>query len=209
MRKWTLLIALLFAASAQASIVYYDNANPANDTFTDPVFSSGYDGIGDSITSLSPVLDATDALVQFYNDGAAGIFDATLQFFETGSPVGAQIATPFTVTRISAASNDYTNVDFRLGGLNLPAGVVFMVTISNVDEGVNLGLELYSGLPDVGSNTSGQAIFLQGATYSRQETGGGNPYFALSSSAPEPSTWLLAIAGIGATWWKSSRRQKA
>lgn len=201
-----LLISILFAATAHASIIYYyDNTTPANDTTTDTVYSSGpYQGVGDTISLASPGVDATDALAEFYNDGSAGTFDATLQFFQAGSPVGAEIGTEYTITGISVLANSYADVDFQLGGLNLPTNVVFILGVANVGEGVDPGVELYTG-PSVGSNTPDTQIVLQGGLYS-QGAAGGNPYFELTSSVPEPSTWLLAAVGFGAAVWSRRRR---
>jgi PEP-CTERM motif-containing protein len=193
------MASVLVAATGHASIIYYDNTNPANDTLTDTVYSAGpYAGIGDSITLAGAGLGATGALAEFYNDGSAGTFDATLQFFAAGSPVGAPIGSTFTLAGINVGSNAYADVDFQLGGLNLPANIVFILGVANVEDGVDPGVELYSGPAGVGSNTQDSQIILQDGGYTEGTTGqgGGNPYFELSAAVPEPSTWLLAAAGL-------------
>ncbi|MGP8244869.1 MAG: PEP-CTERM sorting domain-containing protein [Bryobacteraceae bacterium] len=204
-----LLAALLAGPAGADTIILYNNTNPAQDVDNDLTFSSGpYDGIGDSITlAANPFLQpATDAEIQFFNDGAAGTFDAMLLFFQAESPVGTQIGTTYEVTGISIAANSYATVDFNLGALTLPSDVVFLVEVSNVSAGVDPGLELYADPTIVGSNTPDSAIFLQGSTPTQQSTpGGGNPYFELTG-APEPSTWLLTGAGLAAAvWWKRRR----
>jgi hypothetical protein len=199
------LVAVLFAGHATANTVYYDNTSPANDTLTDIDFSVGYNGIGDSITIEGSGLAVTDAFAEFYNDGTDGTFDATLAFFQAGSPVGSQIGGSYTVTGIAAAAGTYENVDFALGSVNLPTNFVFVLEVANLTEGVDPGVELYNDPTNVGSNTANTAVVLQSSAYSQQDTTGGNPYFQLASITPEPSTWLLAAVGLSAVLWRKRR----
>ena len=205
MRKAALFLLLALAAGpASAGTVYYAS-NPANDTGASLAFSAGpYDGIGDSI-GLGSSLFGTDAILQLFNDGGSdGTFDATLTFFQAGSPVGAQIGSPFTLTGNTVAAGSYVDLDFALGYLSLPANVVFLLQVTNASTGVDLGVELYSNPTSIGTNTADTFIALQGSTYSQLSTGGagsGNPFFELSG-VPEPSTWMLAGVGLALTAWR-------
>jgi hypothetical protein len=206
MRKLALfLLGVLFAATAAAGALY-DNTNPAQDILNDLVFSAGpYDGIGDSIVLTGSGV-ANIAEVQFFNDGAAGTFDASLEFFQAGAPVGTPIGSAFNVTGISIGSNAELNVAFQLGAFTVPANLVFLVQIANVAAGVDPGLELYSDPTLAGSNLADTAVVLQGSLFSQQATGGGNPFFQLSQT-PEPSTWLLAGVGLAFTAARLWRRR--
>lgn len=207
MIRTSILALVLVAGQAGAGTIYYDNTNSNNDTETDIVYSAGpYDGIGDSITLSAAATGATDAFAQFYNDGDSGTFDATLQFFQAGSPVGTQIGDSYDVTDIAVGADSEVDVDFELNDLDLPQDVAFLLEVANASPGVDPGVELYSNPPDVGSNTTDTAVVLQDLTYSQLTTGegGGNPYFELENDSgaenltPEPTSWLLTAIGLGA-----------
>ena len=91
---WT---ALLAAGSASATTVY---SNITTDTFGTVFYSTGpYTQIGDQITLSGTDRAASSASVQLYNNGgSAGTFDATLRFFNVGSPVGGQLGGNFSLT---------------------------------------------------------------------------------------------------------------
>jgi hypothetical protein len=193
-----LLGAVILALSpgvARASIVVYANATTDLNWGLDLV---GFqDGVGDSI-----VLDNNSPLghaqVQIYNAGASGTFDATLQFFQVGAPVGLQIGSDYTVTGVSADAASLFFVDFALDHLNLPDDVVFMVSVANVSSGVAPQLEFYGSSPVVGSNTADQAVVYRTGAYSVEDVsgvGGGNPYLVLTA-APEPGEWVLMGSGL-------------
>jgi hypothetical protein len=204
------LLATILAGPAIADVALY-SSNPANDALNDLVFSSGpYDGIGDSII-LTAADVANYANVQFYNDGAAGTFDASLSFFNAGAPAGTQIGSPYTLTGLSIGANAELNATFQLGTLSVPADVVFILGVSDLSAGVDPGVELYADPTLAGSNTPDTAIFLQSAVFTQQSTGGagsGNPFFELDE-APEPSMCLVTSAGLlalaGAAWRKRRR----
>ena len=200
MRSVTILIlSAIFAASAGAGTAFYDNiSSPSIDTLTDLAFSAGpYDGIGDSVALTGPGV-ADSAALQLFNDGAAGTFDATLLFFNTGAPVSTQFGGGFTETGLAADANSYVNLSFTGLNLAVPQNFVFVLTLANVTSGVDLGLELYSGTA-VGSNTPDTAIVLQQSAFTQVSTGGdgsGNPALQLSS-VPEPASWpAFILAGI-------------
>jgi hypothetical protein len=204
-----LLLAAILAGPAAADVALY-SSNPANDALNDAIFSSGYEGIGDSIV-LTTAGVVSYANVQFYNDGVAGTFDASLSFFNTGAPVGAQIGSSYTLTGLSIGANSELNATFQLGNLSVPSSVVFILGVSNLSTSVDPGVELYSDPTLKGSNTPDTAIFLQSGVYTQQSTGGGgsgNPFFELYET-PEPSMWLVTSAGLlalaGAAWRKRRR----
>jgi hypothetical protein len=188
-------MATLFAGSASAGILY--STNPAADALNDVVFSSGpFTGIGDSIV-LTGAGVANTAAVEFFNDGSAGTFNASLTFFNAGTPVGSEIGSAYNLTGLSIGSNSELDATFQLGSLTLPQDVVFLLEVSGLSAGVDPGVELDSDPTLAGSNTADTAIVLQGGTYSQEATGGGNPYFELTSATvPEPSSWLLIGSGL-------------
>jgi hypothetical protein len=202
MRNAALFLLLALAAGPAGAGTFYYASSPTNDTGASLTFSSGpYDGIGDSIGLTSPIA-GTDAILQLFNDGASGgTFDATLTFFQVGPPVGDQIGSSFTLTGNAVGALSYVNLDFTLGYQSLPANLVFILQVSNVSSGVDLGLELYSDPTLVGANIADTAIVHDNTGYNQVPTGGGNPYFELSG-VPEPSTWVLAGAGLVLAAWR-------
>ncbi len=200
--KLALAMALM-AGPVVAGPIFYSNIIPANDTMTDIAFTAGpYDGIGDSVTFSGPVT-VDDALLELFNTGSAGTFDASLAFYQVGSPVASQIGSAFTMTGNSAAANSYVGLDFQLNQLALPTSTVFILQLSNVTSGVVLGEELYSGTT-AGTNTPGTAIVLQGAAFSQIATPGGNPGFNIED-VPEPGTLLFLASGLALCLWRSRR----
>jgi hypothetical protein len=205
------LAAALFAGPAFANgvILYYDNATPAQDALNAVVFSSGpYTGIGDSI-GLTSAGSANSASVEFFNGASAGTFDASLLFFNVGSPVGTQIGSAYDLAGLYIGANSELDVNFQLGNLNLPSNVVFILEVSNVTGGADPGVELYSNPTIVGTNTPDTVIVFQDGVFTQVSTGGGgsgNPYFGLELT-PEPSTWWLMVgAGLAAAVWRKFRR---
>ena len=98
----------LSAVSCLADVVYQ---NTTTDQQFSVFYSTGYIAIGDQLQLVSQsALTSLDA--QFFNDGADATFDADVQFYYVGSPVGAEIGGPFTVTNIFIASNTSQTVSF-------------------------------------------------------------------------------------------------
>jgi len=208
----TLFAALFAGGSAHASgIIVYDNT--VLDTNFGLDLTGLFTAVGDSVVlqNNTPTLAFGLAQVQFFNVGSAGSFDATLQFFTPGSPVGAQLGTDYTSTGIAIGDNDYATIDFTLGGITLPDSLVFMVSVSNLTSGVLPQLELYGPTPAVGSNTPASAIAFDGVSYNTQDTSGigsGNPYFQLQS-IPEPGATFLMGSGLFALAMYVRRRRIA
>jgi hypothetical protein len=177
-------------------------ANTTTDTFTDASYlASVVTQIGDEITLAGTDRYATSATVHFYSDGGAGTFDATLELFAVGSPVGAQIGSDFVVTGISVAGDaggDEVNVTFTLPDLLVPDSLIFAVSISNESAGVYIdGLDLYDPVT-VGSSDPTFAIanFGSGLTTAPSTD---SLFFELdATSEPEPATFgLVASALLG------------
>ncbi len=218
MRVETVLISFLaLAGLASAEPVYYDNT--AGDDGVDvPYSANNVSGVGDSVVLSSPATGATDAWIMFANNGSNTLtFDATLSFYQAGSPVGAQIGNSFTVNNVIITpfvNGDLTTgeqlVDFSLGGIDLPQDLVFVAGFSNASSAQDVAIELASNPPAVGSNDADTVILQNGSGFSHGSlsSGSGNPIFLLSSetSTPEPSTWMLAglsFAGLG--FWQRRR----
>src|SRR3954447_20874344 len=97
------LLALTAAPGAFAGLLY---DNTAIDTLHTLIYSVGpYTGIGDQIQLTAPG-NAVTALLQLYNAGGPGNFDAELRFYETGGPVGAQLGGVFTLPGVFSTGGD-------------------------------------------------------------------------------------------------------
>jgi hypothetical protein len=202
MKSTILLIGLAaLAPYAGATIVY---SNTTTDTGGTVFYSTGlYTQIGDQLALAGTERSANSATAEFFDNGASGgTFDATLRFFNVGSPVGTQIGSGFTMTGNSISSSGILNVSWNLGGLVLPGNVVFTISISTVAAGLDLGLTLFEP-PTVGSSANTFYITNNGSTFSQTSQGNtqDNVYFSLDASAvtiPEPGTMLLTLLGIPA-----------
>jgi len=208
MRTGIIALCLLAAGAPNAFcgvITLYDNIVPANDTVTAMDYTTnGAIAIGDSI-GLGAPFTATTAMVELFNAGeVAGIFDATLSFYYTGSPLGSLIGTS-TRTHVSVDAFSVIDLYFSLGNLDLPADVVFLLTPANQSSGLYLGIELYGNPPAAGTNTKDTAIVVTAGGASVVGTGqdGGNPALRLSQSdVPEPASWLLLGGGLALAGWR-------
>jgi hypothetical protein len=179
----------VFPVCAFGSIGY---SNTTTDTLTDISYLvNGFSQIGDEITLSTPDFVATSATVQYYSDGSAGIFDATLQLFNVGSPVGTQIGSNFVVTRISVAGDpggDEVNVTFSLPNLLVPENLIFTVSIGNQSNGVFIdGLELYDP-PTIGYSDPTFAIANSGSGLTTISTIDNLSFELDGTAAPEPAT---------------------
>jgi hypothetical protein len=189
----------------------YDNTT--TDTMDTVLYSIGpYTELGDQIHLVSPGL-ASQAEVQMFNDGSAGTFDAELDFFQVGNPVGSEIGS-FALTGIASAGSDVIDVNFDLGAiLNVPQDIIFTVSVSNLSSGVDLGLDMFEP-PTVGSSDNTFMIAESGGVYSQLPVNNENVYFQLSgtasTSAPEPSGLALLLICVPAMWfcrWLTGRRR--
>jgi hypothetical protein len=213
--RWILLLAALLPAQRSGAVVVYDNT--AADTGFGATFTTEPSTeLGDQI-----LLDGTERLAQtasvfFFNSvDIAGMFDATLRFYEVASPVGPQIGGSFTVNDIAIDGLGEAFIDFTLGGLLLPDEVIFTLSVDQ-PMGLDVGLTVFDP-PAIGS--SDEAFFIEhdGVSFNQVTFGPippgppSNLYFKLDATAiPEAITWpiasvVLEFAGLF-QWFKSRRR---
>jgi hypothetical protein len=197
------LLALSSASGAFAGLLY---DNSTTDTGNTLLYSAGaYTGIGDQIHLAAPG-NAVSALLQMWNDGAAGTFDVALQVYQVGAPVGAQVGGTFTLTNVASTGKDIINLDFALGGLALPQDVIFIATVGNATGDMDLGLNMFEP-PTLGSSDNTFLIVGDASGFSQAASASENVFFQLSdSAAPEPSTFTLLGAALAAAGlWRSRR----
>jgi hypothetical protein len=203
------LLMLTTASGAWASLLY---DNTSTDTGYTVLYSIGpYTALGDQI-QLDSAGVATQAEVELFNNGSAGTFDAELNFFDVGSPVGSFIGSS-DLTDISSVGGDVLDLSFDLGGgLTVPQDLIFTVTVSNASAGLDLGVDMFDP-PTVGSSDNSFMIVESDGIYYTFDTNSENVYFQLSGTesvaAPEASSCALLgnallVIGIGA--WMRRRR---
>lgn len=198
--KIAVLIALLMPAigsRAAADMLLYDNTT--TDTGDTVFYSVGpYTALGDDI-QLASAGTAAMAEVELFNNGDAGTFDARLNFFNVGSPVGTPLGS-FGVTDIPSAGSDVINITFTLGaGLSVPQDLIFTVTVSNVSPNMDLGVDMFQP-PTVGSSDPSFMIVESNDVYNHLGTNDENVYFQLAgtagTAAPEASSLTLLGTGL-------------
>jgi hypothetical protein len=205
--KITLLIALLMPAScfrAAADMLLYSNTT--TDTGDTVLYSVGpYTALGDDI-HLASAGTADMAEIELFNNGDAGTFDAQLNFFNVGAPVGSPLGS-FGVADIPSAGSDVIDIHFVLGaGLSVPQNLIFTVTVSNMSPNMDLGVDMFQP-PTVGSSDPSFMIVESSDVYNQLGTNDENVYFQLNGTAegaaPEGSSLTqfgtgLLLMGIGA-----------
>jgi hypothetical protein len=199
-----ILLVVLTAATCAAAVLY-DNTN--TDQQFSVFYSTGFTEIGDQLQLVSPGQMAS-LDTQFFNNGADATFDATVTFYNTGSPVGSQIGPSFTISGNSIASNTSQTVTFaNLGGLPVPADVIVVLSIQNVSAGGDIGVNFFDP-PTVGTSDNTFFIANDGTGLAQVSTNLDidNVHF-LITAVPEPGT---AGATFGAllllAWsWRRSR----
>ncbi len=97
-----------------------------------------YIALGDDIEWVSAGT-AEEAEVEMFNNGGPGTFDAELDLFDVGSPVGANIELSDYPTDISSVGGDVLDLTFYLGGVTVPQNLIFTVSVSNVSAGMDCG----------------------------------------------------------------------
>lgn len=204
------LLILGCVPGARATILYDNTTTDTLDTF---LYSLGppYTALGDQI-HLSSTGTANQAEVEMFNNGAAGTFDAELDFYNVGSPVGSLLGS-FDLTDISSVGSDVIDLTFDLGaGLTVPQDLIFTVSVSNMSSNnMDLGVDMFEP-PTVGSSDNSFMIDESGGVFSQLGTNSENVYFQLSgtpsASTPEASSLTLLgtgllVMGIGA--WAGRR----
>jgi hypothetical protein len=188
----------------------YDNTT--TDTLDTVFYSIGpYTALGDQIQLISAGI-ATQAEVEMYNNGAAGTFDAELNFLSVGSPVGSSLGS-FNLSGISSSGLDVIDMTFNLGaGLTVPEDLIFTLSLSNVSPGIDLGVDMFEP-PTAGSSDNSFMIAESSGLYSQLGTNSENVYFQLSgtpsTSVPEVSSLVLLGTGLlvmGIRTWAGRRR---
>jgi hypothetical protein len=215
--KRTLLpfaLLMLGCASGAHATILYDNTT--TDTFDTILYSLGppYTALGDQIHLISAGT-ADQAKVELFNNGDAGTFDAELDFYNVGSPVGSLLGS-FDLTDISSIGSDVIDLTFDLGaGLTVPQDLIFTVTVSNMSsDTMDLGVDMFEP-PTVGSSDNSFMIAESGGVFSQLGTNSENVYFQLSgtggASTPEASSLTLLgtgllVIGMGALRSRTRRR---
>ena len=199
-----------FAPEAHAVILYNNTTTDTLDTVLYSDVQPPYTALGDQIHLISAGV-ANQAEVEMFNNGDAGTFDAKLDFFDVGSPVGSSLGS-FTVTNISSVGSDVIDITFDLGsGLPVPQDLVVTVTVSNTTPNVDLGVDMFEP-PTVGSSDNTFMIVQSGGVYVQRETVGENVYFQLSGttgvSTPEASSLTMlgtSLLVMGVAGWFTRR----
>jgi hypothetical protein len=192
-------LCLLPSASFCSTIIYSNTTTDTGDTEAYTI--NGFTQIGDQLALAGTARLATLATVQFFSDGSAGTFDATLRFFaigpNSGTPVGSQLGSDFVLTGISAPSNNVVNVPFSLSNLAVPDNVIFTVQVSNFSSGVDInGLSMFEP-PTIGSSDNTFAIANTGSGFIQTPTANENVFFELQGvDIPEPVTTGLAGSAL-------------
>jgi hypothetical protein len=207
-------LALVGAATGRAATIY-DNTTTDSGQYVpyNGAFSS-FSHIGDTVTLAGTNRLLTSAQVQLFNNSSnSGTYDATLYLWQVGSPVGSLLGS-FTRTGISIGAFGFPNVDFTNLNLTVPDSLVFTVAVSNVSQGLDVGMGLYTG-PTVGSSNPNTQILATGQTFSDVVVGNGvgNAYLRLtadpvSSSVPEPSTLSMTGGAALLLLFKARRRKR-
>lgn len=190
-----LLVVLCLVTGICRAAPVYDNTSV--DTFNSVMFSTGHVQLGDQVQLAAPSQLAS-LETQFFNLGGDTTFDATLSFYRTGTLT--QIGSSYTVTGLFIGAFESLNVAFsNLGGLDVPADVIAMLSIGNLSGDGDLGLNLFDA-PTVGSSSNQSYFADAGAGLVEESTLSGvdNVYFRISAvstptqDVPEPSTiWLV------------------
>lgn len=201
MRTQLLLLALLVtgvASQLPAAVILYDNT--AVDTSDTIFYSIGpYTALGDQI-QLASAGTATQANVELFNNGSASTFDAELDLFQVGSPIGAFLGS-FVLSGISSLGSDVLDLTFNLGaGIPVPQDLVFLISVDNQSSSsMDLGVDMFAG-PTIGASDPNFMIAASaGPVYFQLPTNNENVYFQLSgtASAAVPETSTLSLLGAG------------
>jgi hypothetical protein len=215
--RYTLPFALLMlgcASGARATVLYDNTTTDTLDTFLYSLAQPPYTALGDQIHLISAGT-ANQAQVEMFNNGDAGTFDATLDFFNVGSPVGSSLGS-FDVTNISSVGQDVIDITFNLsGGLSVPQDLIFTVSVSNTSPNMDLGVDMFEP-PTVGSSDNSFMIAQSGGVYSQLGTPSENVYFQLSgttgTSTPEASSFTMlgtSLMTMGIGGWERRRHRRA
>lgn len=192
------------AAAMASNIVYSNTTTDMQDTV---FYSAGtYSELGDQIHLDGTDRLASSAVVQFYNNGAAGTFDATLRLYQVGSPVGAQIGNDFVVSGIAAGGTAVFNVTFLALDVTVPNDLIFTFSVSNASANMDIGVDMFEP-PTVGSSDN-QFMIAKRGSFSQFATLSENVFFELDATtlaAPEPDS--IAMLACGAIFLLAARKR--
>lgn len=201
--------ALSAPLAAQASTVYDNTTTDTQVTF---FFSTGpFTQLGERISLGGTDRVLTDVTVQFFNAlSTAGSFDAEIQLYGTGSPVGSLLGT-FAANGNAIGGQSTLNVSFAGLNLQVPTDMAYVVSVSNVVGPLELGLNAFDP-PTIGTSHNQLLLVNPGTGLVEPATqqGLGNLYFlAHAAPVPEPSAILLAAMGVLALMSATRRRRAA
>jgi hypothetical protein len=212
MKSALLPIALLTLGcgfAARGDLLYDNTTTDTGDTV---FYSIGpYTALGDEIT-LASAGTAGLAQVELYNNGDAGTFDAQLNVFNVGSPVGSSLGS-YDADGVNSVGSDVIDISFSLGaGLSVPQDLIFTVTVSNESPNMDLGVDMFEP-PTVGSSDPSFMIAQSNGVYTEIGTNDEDVYFQLDSTseavAPEASSLTLLLAGLLLMGLRGMRRTRA
>ena len=189
------ILAAFGTAAAMATTVYSNTTTDTGDTVFYSVNAASE--LGDQILLGGTNRVATSAMVQFFNNGSAGTFDATLRLFQVGSPVGAQIGGNFVVSGIVSAGLDVINVTFSSLNVLVPNNLIFTLSVGNLLTAgtMDLGVDMFEP-PTIGSSDNTFMIANQSG-YKSLTTNNENVYFQLAADpVPEPASFALLGGGM-------------
>jgi MYXO-CTERM domain-containing protein len=193
---YKIILALALAGVSSRADQLYNNT--ATDQQFSVFYSTGFTQIGDQIQMVSSGTLASLA-AQFYNAGSDATFDALLQFYQVGSPVGSQIGGTFAATGVFIAGGNSQTVTFPdLGNLPVPQDVIVVLSIQNETAGGDVGVNFFDP-PTVGASDDSFFIANDGTGFTQASTNLGidNIYSEINGTAtPEPSTAALALGGL-------------
>lgn len=202
------LLTLGLGSRLLASTLLYDNTT--TDTGDTLLYSVGnYVALGDQIQLVSAGT-ATQAEVQLFNNGTGGTFDAELDLFNVGAPVGSFLGSS-QLTGISSTGMDVLNLTFDFGaGIAVPQDLIWTVSISNTSPGMDLGVDFYEPPTTGFSDNTFMIAATSGPSYFQLGTNMENVFFQLSgaTSTPEGSSFTLlgsALLVVGIGWRLRSR----
>ena len=192
-----ILLLTLTAAGCLADTIY---DNTANDQQFSVFYSTGYTQIGDQLQLTSAaILSNVDA--QFFNDGSDATFDAVLQFYNVGGPVGSEIGGPFIVSNIPISSNTSQTVTFAGLNLAVPQDVIATLSVLSVSTGGDIGVNFFDPVAE-GHSDDTFFIVNTGTGFEEASTNLNidNIYFlvdgAPGANVPEPAYLGILLCGF-------------